>query len=680
MDNLFLQTDNAIIAQLKSIDWRNNPLGAMEQWPESLKTSLGICFNSPLPILVSWGPELIMLYNNAYGALLEGNDKFKAFGMPARECWSLMWDVVGPKLENVMLTGESVLLKDQMSSLKRNGVNEDRYFTISYSPIFDEEEIKGIFSTVNETTDKIRSKLRFKFEQDRFKRFFNQAPVGICILDGPEMIFELVNPSYQQLFPGRSLLGKPLLEALPEIKNSPVHEILLNVYENGEPYEGKELLVPLSRSEGAPLENIYFNFIYHPRWNAQHEIDGILVLAYEVTDYIMARNSVEQLALKIEQQARSFDITLSAIKDFVYTFDTDGRFTYSNKPLLDLLGITLDQIIGKNFHDLPYPTELANTLQTQIAQVIRSGKPVTDETLYTNPEGKTGYYEYIFTPIFDGGGNVVLVAGSTRDISEHKKTEEAMKMKNLELENLNNELVRVNSDMDNFIYTASHDLKAPILNIEGLIMALKKNLTKENLEHPKVSTLLPMIQTSIERFNKTLQDLTDITKLQRVLNDKESKIDLKKIIEDIKLDLSSMLEKSNGQIILDIDSNMKELHFSSKNLRSVLYNLISNSIKYRSPDRDPVIRIAAREEHDAALISVQDNGLGMDLSKKDAAFTMFKRLHNHVEGSGIGLYIVKKIIENAGGRIDVESEIGEGTTFKLFLKKSGIDASNVHSK
>jgi two-component system, sensor histidine kinase len=668
MDNFFLQEDVAIMEHIQSIDWCNNPLGAIEKWPQSLKTSLSICFNSPTPILISWGPQLIMLYNKGYGALVDENHPFKAIGKPVKEYWADIWHVIGPKLENVMATGESIWLEDQLFSLKKDGVNEDRYFTFSYSPICDEGGIKGVINIVYETTEKVLGKHRSEFEKERLKRFFNQAPVAICILDGPGMVFELVNPSYQQLFPGRDLLGKPIVDALPEIKNTPIHDILLNVYKNGEPFEGKELLVPISRYEGAPLENLYFNFIYHPRWNAQKEIDGILVLAYEVTDFITTRTAVEQLAVKIKQQANSFDTTLAAIKDFVYTFDIDGRFTYSNKPLLDLLGINLDQIIGKNFHDLPYPTELANTLQSQISQVISTGKSITAETSYTNPEGKMGYYEYIFTPIFDGERKVVLVAGSTRDISERKKSEEAMRIKNIELENLNKELVRVNSDMDNFIYTASHDLKAPILNIEGLIMALKKYLSKDILKNPKVLELLPMIQTSIDRFNKTLQDLTDITKLQRVLNDEDSKIDLQKAIEDIKLDLSSMLEKSNGQIIVDLN-NLKELHFSSKNLRSVLYNLISNSLKYRAPDRNPIVRITGKEEHDACIISVQDNGLGMDLSKKDAVFKMFKRLHNHVEGSGLGLYIVKKIIDNSGGKVEVESKVGEGSTFTIFFKK-----------
>ncbi|MEX2595096.1 MAG: PAS domain-containing protein [Anditalea sp.] len=670
MSKYFLQGGGAISEGIKAIDWDSNPLGTMEKWPHSLKTSLSISLNSPTPILISWGPQLIMLYNNAYSALVDEDNPLKAIGKPTKECWSEIWDTIGPMLENVKLTGESISLEDQLFPLKRNGLREDRYFTFSYSPIMDEEGIRGVITIVYETTVKVLNDRRTKLEQERYKRFFNQAPAAICILDGPKMIFELVNPAYQQLFPGRELLGKEVLDALPEIKGAPIHDILVNVYHTGETFEGRELLVPLSRYDGAPLENKYFNFIYQARWNDKKEIDGILVLAYEVTDLVAARYSAEQLALKVEQQAKAFDITLTALKDFVYTFDIDGRFTYSNKPLLELLGITLDQIIGKNFHDLPYPSALADTLQSHIAQVIATGKSATDETLYTNPEGKTGHYEYIFTPIYDKEGNVVLVAGSTRDISERHKSEEAMMVKNEALINLNNELIRVNSDLDNFIYTASHDLKAPISNIEGVFNTLTDYLSKPPYENPVVNRLLQMVKTSIDRYNKTIEDLSDISKLQS-LREKHviGTVEFKAVIDDIKLDLYLLIKKYNGQINFE-PNGLQKLPFSSKNLRSILYNLISNSLKYKSKDRDPVIFISGKEDPDFYVITVQDNGLGMDLSNEDFIFGMFKRLHNHVEGSGIGLYIVKRIMDNAGGKIEVESKVGEGSTFRLFFKKT----------
>src|SRR5690606_27020890 len=447
-----------------------------------------------------------------------------------------------------------------------------------------------------------------------------------------------------------------------------IHEILLKVYQSGETFEGKELLVPLSRYDGAKLEDRYFNFIFQARWNDAREIDGIVVFAYEVTDFVRARQSAEELALKVDEQAKLFDITLTAIKDMVYTFSRDGRFTYSNKPLLELLGISLNEIIGKNFHDLQYPEKLAYRLQSQIEKVIITGNPMTGETEFTSPLGNMGHYEYIFTPVFDQAGQVVLVAGSTRDISERKKSEEAIKANNKELIKLNDELNRVNADLDNFIYTASHDLKTPISNIEGLINVLSENLFKDSLENPFVAQLLQLIRTSIERFNSTLQDLTEITKLQRLQEVEMADVDLEELIEEIRSDLLPIINQSNARIEVEFNE-FKKLQFSRKNLRSMLYNLISNSLKYESLDRETLIAIRSKIENEFFVISVQDNGLGIDLSKEGSIFGMFTRHHNHVNGSGIGLYIVKKIMDNAGGKIEVESNVGEGSTFKLFFKK-----------
>src|SRR5690606_17773022 len=308
-------------------------------------------------------------------------------------------------------------------------------------------------------------------------------------------------------------------------------------------------------------------------------------------------------------------------------------------------------------------------LHSQIAQVIETGKPVTDQTIYASPTGKVGYYEYIFTPVFDDKGKVMLVAGSTRDISEHKRSQEAIRLKNEEFTHLNNQLMRVNSDLDNFIYTASHDLKSPISNIEGLVNALQEFLSVQVTEYPKVDSLLGMIQSSIERFNRTIRDLSDITKLQRLNDEEATAVNLEEIIKDIQMDLLYLMHDSKGQIKIALNG-IKYIRFAPKNLRSIFYNLIANSLKYRSLERKPVIQILGDEDPEYIIITVKDNGMGMDLSVGPSIFGMFKRLHHHVEGTGIGLYIVKKIMDNSDAKIELDSEVGKGTTFKLFFRKS----------
>jgi PAS domain S-box-containing protein len=610
-----------------------------------------------------------MFYNQAYADLLNGENNYLGIGKPVKDFRADIWHIIHPLIAKVKDTGAPVELEDQLFILKRNALQEERFFSFCLSPIWVNEGIGGVMNMAIETTEKVLNTRRLHLEHARMEKFIHQVPAAVCILGGENLKFELVNPAYQKLFPGRELVGKNLLDALPEIKDSAIHHILLDVYRTGKTFEGKELLIPLSRNGGGPLENLYFNFIYQARYNPNLQIDGIEVFAFEVTDLVRSRKSAEQLSLKLEEQAKVFDITLTAIKDFVYTFDTEGRFTYSNKALLELLEIDLEEIKGKNFFDLPYPKDLAKALQSQIARVVESGRPIINETAYTNPSGKSGYYEYIFVPIFDQEGKVALVAGSTREISERKKHEQSIKFNNEELVHVNNELIRVNSDLDNFIYAASHDLKTPISNIEGLIIALTKHLSAESRENPFIIQLLQMINDSIERFNKTIQDLTEITKLERIKEDGEEFIHIESLVEDIKLDLSWIIQESRADIQVDL-TEIEEFRFSSKNIRSIFYNLISNSLKYRSPDRNPNIKIGGKKDPDFQVITVQDNGLGMDLSQKDFVFGMFKRLHNHVEGSGIGLFIVKKIMDQAGGKIKVESKVGEGSTFTLYFKKA----------
>ena len=160
-----------------------------------------------------------------------------------------------------------------------------------------------------------------------------------------------------------------------------------------------------------------------PYRTSEDRINGTVIAFVNITKSKRQEIELAELNRRIKQQAEIFDITLSTINDFAYTFDKDGRFIYANKPLLDLLGITLEEIIGKNFFDLNYPEDLAAHLQNQIQVVFDDKVTIKDETPFTSPTGANGFYEYIFNPVFATDGSVKLVAGSTRDITTRKQTE-----------------------------------------------------------------------------------------------------------------------------------------------------------------------------------------------------------------------------------------------------------------
>jgi len=238
------------------------------------------------------------------------------------------------------------------------------------------------------------------------------------------------------------------------------------------------------------------------------------------------------------------------------------------------------------------------------------------------------------------------------------------RMKNLR------ELERLNTSHETFIYSVSHDLKAPLSNIEGLVQNLIEvsddmaNGKAEGKEEQKAVSA--MLEQSVATMRKIINELSEITKIEANYHEKSETVKFETILKEVELTIKDKINKS--QATIDLDLQVPTIEFSRKNLRSILYNLLSNAIKYRSPARMPEITIKTTAEKGFVVISVKDNGLGIPEGKKDLIFTPFTRYKKEVEGTGIGLYLVKKIVENVGGKIKVASTFGEGSSFEIYLK------------
>lgn len=235
-----------------------------------------------------------------------------------------------------------------------------------------------------------------------------------------------------------------------------------------------------------------------------------------------------------------------------------------------------------------------------------------------------------------------------------------------ELSATNEQLRRTNTDLDTFIYTASHDLKAPIANIEGLLLALRQELPAEVQQQAGITQLLSLMHGAVGRFQSTIGHLTNVSKLQPAHTEPAQAVNLALLVEAVRLDLAPLLAATGGELLLDVAA-CPYISFSPKNLRSIVYNLLSNAFKYRSPDRTPVVQLHCYSTGNRVVLQVQDNGLGLSEAQQAKLFKMFQRLHAHVEGSGVGLYMVKRIVENAAGTIRVQSQLGVGTTFRVEL-------------
>lgn len=370
---------------------------------------------------------------------------------------------------------------------------------------------------------------------------------------------------------------------------------------------------------------------------------------------------------ELEKLLKEFNFVTDFMPQIVWATSSEGRNDFLNKRWFDYTGASASNDFNITRDSILHPEDSeAIGLSWEIAQKQKT--PFEAEGRMQRHDGEYRWFLMRSLPLKNEKGEIIKWYGTSTDIHDQKmalenltQAREELKETNQELRKKNEQLQRVNNDLDNFIYTASHDLKAPISNIEGLIDALSDHCEEDQ----NMKEIIGMIDTSINRFKITLGDLTDIAKASNTdLNETES-LAIQELITEIKSDIKPLIDTNKASILEDLAIN--KLNFSRKNLRSILYNLISNAVKYRSPDRNPLVIISTWAEDDNIVISVEDNGLGIKENDKAKVFMMFKRLHTNVEGSGVGMYIVKKIVEHAGGKIIIESELNKGTQFKVYL-------------
>jgi two-component system phosphate regulon sensor histidine kinase PhoR len=219
------------------------------------------------------------------------------------------------------------------------------------------------------------------------------------------------------------------------------------------------------------------------------------------------------------------------------------------------------------------------------------------------------------------------------------------------------------ADHEILLDTISHDIKNPLANLVFAI-ELFKDVTPN--DEKEFQSLLKIVDSALTKMHKLIKELTEVRKEEHKYKAQEELLNFEHILEDVRLTLNDNIIAANAIIISEI--NISEITFSRRKLRTIVYNLINNAIKFKSAERQPKIVVTTTKEGDFTVISVKDNGIGIDESKLEAIFSKYYRLENAIEGSGIGLYLVKEIVRNAGGKVLVESQLNKGTDFRVYLK------------
>ena len=219
------------------------------------------------------------------------------------------------------------------------------------------------------------------------------------------------------------------------------------------------------------------------------------------------------------------------------------------------------------------------------------------------------------------------------------------------------------ADHEILLDTISHDIKNPLAN---LVMAIElfKNVSPN--DEGEFKSLLKIVDSALTKMNKLIIELTEVRREEHKYKTEEELLNFEHILEDVRLTLSDNIIAANAIITSEI--NFSEITFSRRKIRSIVYNLINNAIKFRSSERQLKIVVTTNKEKEFIVISVKDNGIGIDESKFDAIFSKYYRSENAIEGTGIGLYLVKEIVSNAGGKVLVKSQLDKGTEFQVYLK------------
>ena len=473
---------------------------------------------------------------------------------------------------------------------------------------------------------------RHRQSETKFKGLFDSMSSGVAIYEavgeGDDFIFVDMNNAGQKYSNVNidNIAGKSVIEVFPAVVDIGLFDVLKRVWETGEPET-----LPLSHYKDKHLEEWVENYVFKLP-------TGEVAAVYD--DLTEKKKAVEALGLSEQKFRELFENMSSGFALHQIVVDSAGVpcdyiFLNINKSFEKLTGLTEEGLIGKNVLEI-MPT-LDKVFIERYGEVALTGKPQQFEnfsealnkhfqiTVYSPERGR-------FATIFD-------------DVTDRKRSVE---------------------DLQDFVYTVSHDLKSPLRKLDGF----SKLLEDESREHLSGDALhyLDRIHFNTQKMKTLIEDLLELSRIGRVEVELRA-VDMKSVIRDCEEELAPKLTEMNGEIIQLCD--FPTIKYQKVRLRQILFNLIENALKFSHAERAPRIEIGCDDHDNEYLFFVRDNGIGIETEYLEKIFGIFQRLNRQesYDGTGIGLTIVKRIVDNAQGKIWAESVDGQGSTFFFTIAK-----------
>ncbi len=494
-----------------------------------------------------------------------------------------------------------------------------------------------------------------------FGKILEQSLNEIYIFEAQTLVFKMVNRG------GRLNTGY----TTEELKTlTPIHLI------PGYPEENfREFVTPLLNGE---IDKLVFETQHLRKDRSTYDVSvnlQLIVLDGEKQFVAIVDDITEKKAAKtkLEESEKHFRTLVNHIPDVITRFDTDLRILYISDSVVHYTGKQPDFYIGKTQEELGYRKDLIAIFLERAYEAIVDKRVVFYETMLPKQDKGFRFYANSVVPEFGiNGQEVMSLLTISRDITQQKKMELKLQNHVSKLKAVKDELSGRNKQLEDFANIASHNLRSPVGNLQVLL-----NLYDTETDPDKKEFFIQKFKEVAERLDQTVGNLTEVVKIRMDLDKKREPLFFDKILQEIINSLSGHIFESQAKITWNF-SQCETISYPRVYLESILLNLLTNSLKYRSSDRITEVYFETKIIKNTIQLTCKDNGLGIDLKRhKHKLFGMNKTFHRNENARGIGLFITKNQIEALGGTIKVKSEVNVGTKFIiLFAEKDRIYEKN----